>query len=459
MNSISPCRSMPLLRHVLVLLILSCSGGCQSRIELAAMTALHGAGNFASAANLALSEDAVAYRGKGHTQMLWQLEAGKVLQDAGRPAQSRTALRAARQLGDRYSMAARISISEELSSIAINDTVRNYRGTSVDLIMLECYEAINSLALGDMEEAQVAARRAIDRQEDARFEHRQRLQRVQEESQKHRGINTSIEGVLADQGIDPGPGASAYLNPLASYLSALLQYATGDGDDRARAEVDLRRASSMVPDNTYLAEDLAGELYAAAYRGEAQVVVLLENGLAPRVTSRKIRVRRGWNDITSIPIPIMVEPVPEISSFRVTGEGVTESRSLLLVDIARMVRKEYHGRLPGIILRTLLSYAAKEKLKKKAKEKKGDTGEFLASIFQFATAVADTRSWRSMGSEVLMVRCRRPADGILDMVVLDGTGLESHRRALSIPEARLVLVYARAVKSNHVQYQVLQILQ
>lgn len=422
--------------------------GCAKPIDvIREAQALHGQGRFAEAyATLADPESADA-RAESRDHYLWLLEEAKCGQDDLRAADSARGFLAASEFVDRLDLEwDRTSVAEELAAAAINQAVRTWRGSYADRIQLETQRAIANLLAGDRAAAAVAVRRAIERQKDAEVDHAKRIAEVRKEIGS-RGGTAAVTGTLKSQGVDLDAASGLVLNPEASFLDWLVQSATGDGNDRQRADTSLRRAIAMAPGCTPLPRLLDRNPYDAAREGFPQVIVIFETGSGPWLEQFTIPLVTPWLGLTAIPLPVFKSAPPAAAALAIaTPEGPVRTETL--VDLNAVSKGDFDGQLPEILLRTAVSVAAKEAATFAAYEatRSSEWAQIgvlvAASVYKAATAEADTRSWRSIPAAVQVAAVPRPPDGVLEFRE-EGGGNASVR--VELPPGGVVLVWVRSV--------------
>lgn len=122
------------------------------------------------------------------------------------------------------------------------------------------------------------------------------------------------------QGITTGMAESAYLNPFASWISAVAWGATGDASNQEKANVSLRKAFSMMPGNRVLAAEVEQNPFVKA-ASVPQVLVLFEAGLAPTYKQLAIPLGTPWSGFTTIPLPL-----PDVHPTNLTGLTIRSAR-------------------------------------------------------------------------------------------------------------------------------------
>jgi hypothetical protein len=437
---------------VALFLMVGC-GAARERIEQAQET--YASGNPEAAYQLLAGEGSL--RDETRDGLLWRLEQGKMAQDSGHFEESWTTLTEASQLADRFDLEwATTSVGEELGSVAVNDRLRVFRGSYADRIALENARVIAALSRGDALGAATAAKRIAERQKDAEVEQARRIKQVNDEIAK-RGGTSSVNQLLAREGVDLSTAYAAYLNPLGSWLSGILQCSTGDGNDRQRGETELRRALAMVPDNKTLLAQVERNPYDLARDGQPQVIVLFENGLAPRLDQETIPLITPWLGLSTIPYPRQRRIPRPAFAIEASGGGSTV-RSETLADYDAIWERDFKQRLPEIILRTVVMVAAKEAATFAATEplrqrrRGGSDGAAIgeiavligASIYKATTNKSDLRTWRSIPAEVQIGQLARPADGVLNLSLVSPSGVGFGSTRVDLPQVPVTLVWARA---------------
>jgi len=391
--------------------------------------------------------------------VIWLLEQGKILQDAGRFAASDAAFARADERMRAFDLQAEISVTGEIGGVLTTQELRSYRGRGWEKILLETYRALNQLALGELEQALVFCRRAFVRQAEAVEAHGREIERSRSAARDN-GIDpgevmgqAEVRAQLAAVETRVNPAYADYANPLASWLVALLAWIDGDATGAA---VDMRKAAAMAPENGYVAELLDEIERGEPPGGESgRVYVVLENGLAPMRVEEGIGIitRNGYSALV---LPALVFHPPQAAALSLGGEGGRE-RTVLLADVSAIVATDFKGQFPGIVLRTLASVVLKEVATKQVREEHEGLGFVLGSIWKAATSGADIRTWQTPGAEFQVAHCARPPDGLLVVSLIDSWGGRHLRREVALPPAPVVLVLARSVGLTSLEIHVIPI--
>ena len=421
------------------------AAGCSSTRDLEQVLDPYRAGQVERAADLISSEEFEERRSSARDGVIWLLEQGKVLQDAGRFEASERAFARADRRMRAFDHEAEISVSDEAAGLMAGAQQRAYRGRGWEKILLEVYRSLNALALGDLEEALVFSRRAFVRQGEAVAAGSDEI-RAARRAARAQGVDPrAILGQERVQALDERvatrvtPAYADYANPMASFLAALLAWIDGD---ESGALVDLRKAAAMVPDHPTL-EPLLAELEARAPASgaDARVVVILEAGLAPVIAEDSVTVysRNGWSRLA---LPILSFHEREIAALSVESPGASV-RTVALADVDAIVSADFQRRLPGIVLRAVTAAILKEVATTKLRHERGDWGAVLGSVWKIATASVDTRTWRTVGAQFQIAHLERPAAGILTLAALDRNGGRHLVHEVELPESPVVILLVR----------------
>lgn len=414
---------------------------------------LHAAGNLQQARASILDTNADA-----RDELLLLAEQGKICLDAGDPAVARERLANASDWCERFAIyEPKTTIVEEAGSIVINQTMRTYRGTYADRIMVDAFAVLASLWLGDFEKAGVYANRVAERQTDAEVEQQKQIEKVRKEMSSWR--NGSSEVLLrqvreADQlqGALQDAAYSAYLNPFASWMAAIAWSATGDSGNLGKARTALRQASGMMPGNQVLRQQAEFDPFTVASL-RPQVLVLFEACRGMSLEAIMVPFATPWSGFTTIPIPVPRAQPCDVSALSVQGDGAAVSTELLS-DNDAIFQAQYDRMLPELILRTAVMVGAKQGATVAATQAtRSDSGAQVAvwalmSLYQTLTNQADLRSWRSVGKFTQIAQVDRPAGGVLSVAVVGTGGITGPPASVSLPPGRVVMVYVRAIHAG-----------
>ena len=122
----------------------------------------------------------------GKDAIIWRLEEGATLRAVGKYQESNKAFDQAQTKMDDYAQMAKVRLGQEAAALLSNQANLAYEGRSYDGIMLNTYEALNYLALGEPEKARPELIHAYQRQQEAVEDNRRRIEKTQAEAAKNK---------------------------------------------------------------------------------------------------------------------------------------------------------------------------------------------------------------------------------------------------------------------------------
>jgi len=333
---------------------------------------------------------------------------------------------------------AEAKVTEAVATTVVNQTIRIYRGTPPERIMVCTFDSINDLERGNFDSARLKLNRARDFQQDAKSRFQEEIAKQQasaDEAWRKKGWSESaaagaLTQVRARQGNPPTQNGMAVLpNPFTSYLRAVFLLSTStDLGDRQNARADLRAVEEMIPGFAPAALDIAliDENPSAGTMPVTWVFFL--SGLAP------------YYDEFRLDIPIPVGPVNYVSAafpvFKVRDDalGAIEAdsggaeaqgaamQSVTLADMDAMVRAEFDARLPTIVTQEIISSATKAAATYAASSAAAQSDSTIGLIvqiagiaYQAASTAADLRCWGQMPKRIDLLRLTTPESGQIEL--------------------------------------------
>ncbi len=489
-------------RHILpvfaVLLLLGC--GCSSIIDAhkqkEKLMAGYMAGNAEYTATM-IAEKVESARDSGD-EVMWQLESGSMHFYGRRYAEALQAFERAEARMAEYDRRAVISardVGAEAGATLTNLNALPYRGWNRDRIMLPFYKSLAYLGQGNTEGFRVEAKRLREAQERVAAEFQSTLdaEAAEVEAQNARtrktlsGVsnsygagNVSAEALQKDpQLADPlartemaaRSGYGGFLNPVAIYLSGFSFARDGDWEN---ALIDFQRLFEIRPNHPlwprYYVTALkhAGRAIPEEVRevapfeeplGRDTVVVIIGNGRGPAFRQMVIHLVLPYVGYTGFAFPLCEYYPAAVSQFQITAGGKTY-RPEVAADMDGILSQEYTERLPGMIMRTAVSYLAKEAAAlaatQLAKQSDNDWAVLLAylgtGVYKYLFNTADTRTWELLPKEFRVAQLPMPENRRLTIAA---PGLAN---ALEIPlprDANTAIVYVNIPAAAAVTWQVL----
>ncbi len=399
---------------------LPAAGGCQSgyRDFARSVDASIAAGDYRGAASLATAR-AEKKSGDRINRVVYNLEAARAAQLAGDYAASRDFFeRAHDDVRPYLDEKAEAKITEAGATTLVNQTTAIYRATPVERIMAPTLDALNAMAMGDLDAARVRLNLARDWQQDAVRRYGKAGASEIERDAAARGVPVREEGVMAAvapyySNLQDLSGYADYGNPFASHLRGVFLLATAsDAGDLERARFELRQVVAMEPSAEPV---VTPDLEAAASGGLSGPVVWVYflTGRAPSLEEIRldIPIPAGNVNYVAAAFPRLVINPDGVFSARVSGGGDSVG-TVELADVDAMVAADFRRRLPTIVMQEVLSSALKAGATYAASREGRDGWAQLAGIlYQALTTAADLRSWRSLPKRVLVARVATPPDG------------------------------------------------
>lgn len=313
---------------------------------------------------------------KGPDETLHYLNKGTLLRLQEKYAESNKYFDQAKVLMEKLNA---ISVTEQLASVSVNDTMKAYEGLPSEQLMVYSFEALNYLQMGDFDAAAVEARQ---------FDIKQGLIAKKNSSAKY------LSGAFV------------------RYLNSMVYEAVGERDS-ARIEMQkaidgykAQNSGFAVP--KALATDLAR--VTAGKPAASEVVFVLHNGLGPSLDENNIRVANPDGDppMFSLAMPKYVKRSTPVARV-VLSAGSASANSEVVEDINAIGEKSFNDRLPAIMARGVARMVVKNVAAKKTKEQVNNPlFSLVADVANNASERADTRTWSLIPGNVLMARLSLP---------------------------------------------------
>ncbi len=395
--------------------------------------------------------------GKGkrpkNNDLLWELQLGSIERLRGNYQQSTEYFDKSEELLNYYDFQNKLAAS--VASTVVNENVNAYAGEEYDGIMVNTYKALNFIKQGDNDLARVEFNRALDRQRRAKEEFAEEIAKIKEEieQEEKKGTKKVRENVnnpkinnIINEKYPSLYGFRAYpdfVNPFTTYIAGIYFNLVGD---HSKAIDLLKESYGMVPDNDYIAEDLA--ITERILNGQEKlnntVWVIFENGLGPvkeefRVDLPLYIVARSVKYV-GIALPKLEFREQAYPYLSVKAGGNTYATQQV-ADMDRVIRTEFIKDFKGILTRAIISSTAKAAAQY-AIQQDNSSGAALASIamavYSFATTAADVRIWTTLPKDFQVARLGIPEDRIVTIAPPGGAPIP-----IQIPPCQNAMVYVK----------------
>ncbi|MBN2271007.1 MAG: hypothetical protein JXN61_10355 [Sedimentisphaerales bacterium] len=439
---------------VAVLLAVLFFGGCNApKSSLKKFDGFFASGAYDKSVEFAQSKLGVGKKTK-REDLLWTLQLGAVERLRRNHETSVNYFDKSEELLNKYDT--HNKALDTIGSTVVNENIVLYLGEEYDGVMVNTYKALNFMALKKDDLARVEFNRALDRQRRSKEKFAKEIAKLDEEIQQQEHgkdgaqVRQNIENPQVDAIIaERYPNLSAFeaypdfVNPFTTYMAGVYFNLVGD---HAKAVDLLKESYGMVPDNRYVAEDLAvtEKVLDGQQTLENTVWVVFENGLGP--TKKEIRLDLPLFLVTKevkyvgIALPKLEFREQAFDSLWIKA-GQANYQTLPVADMDRVVQTEFKKDFKGILTRAIISATLKAAAQY-AMQNQDSSGGSMASIFMavysFATTAADVRIWTTLPKDFQIARFGIPEDRLVRIHPSGGAPFD-----VKIPDCKNAIVYVR----------------
>ncbi|GHC03360.1 hypothetical protein GCM10007047_19920 [Cerasicoccus arenae] len=394
-----------------------------------------------------LAAEGAADKDNGVDQIVFRLEEGAALRAAGNYTGSLIAFAEADEEMKQFDAGAEIRLAAEAGATLTNQSFLPYTGTAYDKIMLNTYQALNYLQLGNTDAARVALNRALERQREAVRINAERINAAADAARESSAsaksaYNSRYQQQGAPQNydvdranrdprfqssiasvygyLDALKAYAPYVNPFTVYLDGVFHLATAeDLPDLERALQDFQRTASMIGPNPYLAGDeVAVHRLLSGQPMEPTTYIFFETGMAASREETRIDIPVFLFGARGVPyvgaaFP-RLRPQGNYVPYLNVAAGAQQYRTATLCNMDSVIAQEFDNELPIIVTKTLISAGAKAAITYGLYEATKDQGSLgtavliAGAIYQAALNQADLRSWVTLPKEIQFARFPTP---------------------------------------------------
>ena len=359
--------------------------------------------------------DGIVEKSKGgygsRSDLIYLLDRGMTLQLAGRYAESNRYFDGAeRKIDELFAT----SISEEVSSFALNDNTVSYEGEDFERVMINIFSALNYVELGELDDALVEARKVDYKLTLLNDRHEKKnVYKSDALAQYLSGILYESRGETNDAYISYVKAFSAfkdyqrdYKTPIPPFIGSDL-IRTADAMAFSEEKEGYLKRFPEVPWESEKSLSQKAEVVLVVYAGRSPVKV-------DRIVTIPIPDGAGGVYPVRIAFPQFVaQPSQtrgaEIRSDQAEGPAV---RAYLVEDVTAIAVKNLDDRIARISAKAIARATAKAVAALKIRQEAAKSGsvakELLAnistSLYSIGTERADKRSWRTLPGEVFLGR-------------------------------------------------------
>lgn len=325
----------------------------------------------------------------------------------------------------------RASFSREATSVLFGANVNEYRPYMMDMLFVSYYQLWMALAESRYDDARVIINQSYARQQDMSRAYAKTIENNKQELLKHSELNRALES--------DNTTWTAYrdiMNPALMYLSGIYFLNNGEFSD---AETYLKRASGMMPNNSFIASDLK---YAEKESVPNNTVwVFIEDGFAPKLVEKRVRLPIVSGDVKSMVTVATSEPKFFNSTIKIDA-----AQDLANVDA--MFMTEYNEYRINDTARALTSAVARMALQSSVYNSKNSVAPILgllSTAYSEITTNADIRTWVTLPKNISVMRMQKNKSGLIDLT--SNGNLVSQ---VSVPnDGNNYLVYVRVGKNKY----------
>ncbi|MER1941612.1 hypothetical protein ABS755_13015 [Castellaniella sp. FW104-16D08] len=376
--------------------------------------------------------------------LLDALEAGKAFNDAGMWALSRDAFdAAATQLNWKEdTVDTPAEVANLLGTTLTSDAFGAYQGKIHQGVLIDYYQAINHLMLGDEANTRVDLNRLQVRQGNAETQLKAYIKTVNQTSKD--GLRDDNNAGARESLSEIGPKIADGIKDLPSGLKkSKIRLAAGDvmsavfratssaqSDKRqslSRNMLKSANTSSATRGGNAVIAYLNRELKRNKGALDNKVILVYEDGIGPSLKEFRLDlplfIVTNKVTYTGIALPQFVPGHAAFGNLKV-GAGKTQQETATLTDINELAALEFDAGYKGVVTKAVISTtiktAAQAVINHQIDEQKMDplVGSLLklgTGAAQYALTKADTRAWANLPNTIQMVVVDRPASGNLQL--------------------------------------------
>ncbi|MDT8283662.1 MAG: hypothetical protein RQ982_12755 [Gammaproteobacteria bacterium] len=290
------------------------------------------------------------------------------------------------------------SLTENLASVAINETFRGYEGDRYEQLLLHAYMAMNYIQLGEMDNARVEMLQAnVKMKEWGDEPHEDAFLRY-------------LEAIIYES-------LAEYDSALISYRKAYIIYKENSGNQYPVVPLQLKKDLLRLLDREGLRseyesykKEFAFEDYTPFKVSEnsGELIVILNNGLAPLRSEAIVPIYSSEvQQNIRVAFPVYNQPKQRLFTPRIEVDNKQYSMETV-EDVDAQARYSLQQAMPGIMARAISRVAVKYNTQKQAHDN-GLIASLIMTVTNLVTERADTRSWSTLPQEIQLQRIWLPA--------------------------------------------------
>lgn len=292
------------------------------------------------------------------------------------------------------------NISREATGLLFGQGVNSYKPYMMDSLFVSYYQLWNLLALQDFTNARVVINQSYNRQQQMSLEYKKLIE------DRKQDIEPDLQNII-DKNTADWVVFNDIMNPALMYLSGIYFLTNGDFEN---AQTYLKRASGMMPNNTFIRQDL--ELAEKHIKPKNIAWQFTETGFAPR-----LREQHAGLYLFNIGMVYFAFSEPYFSS-----GSVQPQNSQLLANVDGMFLTEYNEYRTNEILRSYASAVSKTTLQATMYNSHSSSAPLLgilSSIYTVSSSNTDVRTWATLPQYIYVTRIDKTKSNLNDLIVND----------------------------------------
>ena len=285
------------------------------------------------------------------------------------------------------------SLSREAAGLLLGGGVNSYKPYMMDSLFVSYYQIWDLLAMHDWANARVVINQSYARQQNMSIEYKKMIEENKNKISSNTEINQLIDKNTADWVV-----FSDIMNPALMYLSGIYFLNDGDFDN---AITYLKRANGMMPENTFIKQDL--EYAQKRIAPKNTTWHFIDSGFAPRLREQN----------TGIFLPNIGMVYFSFSEPYLNNDSGVIKSAQLLANVDAMFMTEYREYQTNEILRSFTSAASKATLQATMYNSGSDSAPILgilSSIYTVASSNTDVRTWATLPKYIYVLRETKSSD-------------------------------------------------
>ncbi len=295
------------------------------------------------------------------------------------------------------------SVTREATGLLFGQGINSYKPYMMDSLFVSYYQIWDLLAMNDLENVRVVINQSYNRQQDMSIKYKKL---IEENKDKIKSENTELKNII-DANTADWLAFNDIMNPALMYLSGIYFLTIGDYEN---ATTYLKRASGMVPDNTFIKQDL--ELAQQRQKPNNIIWTFTETGFAPRLQERN----------AGLFLPPIGMIYFSFSEPIFGNKSVKPKNAQMLANVDAMFITEYGEYRTNEILRSYTSAVSKATLQATMYNSHSSSAPLmgiLSSIYTVSSSNTDVRTWATLPQYIYVSRIENTKSNLNNLDVND----------------------------------------